>query len=58
MKKKFKKSEQKIADCDNIYDMVEMLQCRIEEIESEHMQLVRKMGELNSRVDDFSTNEN
>ena len=58
MKKKIKKSEQKIADCDNIYDMVEILQSRIEEIETEHMQLIRKMGELNSRVDDFSTNEN
>ena len=30
----------------------------IEEIENEHTQLIRKMGELNSRVDDFSTNEN
>ena len=58
MKKKIKKSEQKIADCDNIYDMIEILQYRIEEIETEHMQLIRKMGELNSRVDDFSTNEN
>ena len=58
MKKKIKKSEQKIADCANIYDMIEILQSRIEEIETEHMQLIRKMGELNSRVDDFSTNEN
>jgi len=58
MKKKIKKSEQKIADCDNIYDMIEILQSRIEEIETEHMQLIRKMGELNSRVDDFFTNEN
>ena len=58
MKKKIKKSEQKIADCDNIYDMIEILQSRIEEIETEHMQLIRKMGELNSRVDDVSTNEN
>ncbi len=58
MKKKIKKSEQKIADCDNIYDMIEILQSRIEEIETEHMQLIRKIGELNSRVDDFSTNEN
>ena len=58
MKKKIKKSEQKITDCDNIYDMIEILQSRIEEIENEHMQLIRKMGELNSRVDDFSTNEN
>ena len=53
-----KKSEQKTADCDNLYDMIELLHSRIEEIESEHMQLIRKMGELNSRVDDFSTNEN
>tara|TARA_B100000902_G_scaffold393085_1_gene446694 strand:- start:1499 stop:1675 length:177 start_codon:yes stop_codon:yes gene_type:complete len=58
MKKKMKKSEQKTADCDNLYDMIELLHSRIEEIESEHMQLIRKMGELNSRVDDFSTNEN
>ena len=53
-----KRSEQKIADCDNIYDMIEILQSRIEEIENEHTQLIHKMGELNSRVDDFSTNEN
>jgi len=58
MKNKMKKSEQKIADCDNIYDMIEILQSRIREIENEHMQLIRKMGELISRVDDFSTNEN
>ena len=58
MKKKIKKTEQKIADCDNLYDMVEMLQCRIVEIENQHTQLIRKIGELNSRVDDFSTNEN
>jgi hypothetical protein len=58
MKKKMKKSEQKTADCDNLYDMIEMLHSRIEEIENEHTQLIRKMGELNSRVDDFSTNEN
>jgi hypothetical protein len=58
MKNKMKKSEQKIADCDNIYDMIEILQSRIGEIENEHMQLIRKMGELISRVDDFSTNEN
>ena len=58
MKKKIKKSEQKIADCDNIYDMIEILQSRIEELESDHLQLIRKVGELNSRVDDFSTNEN
>ena len=53
MKKKLKKSEQKIAECGNIYDMIEILQSRIEEIENEHMQLIRKMGELNTRVDDF-----
>ena len=53
-----KKSEQKIADCDNIYDMIEILQSRIGEIENEHTQLIRKMGELISRVDEFSINEN
>tara|TARA_Y100000389_G_C17210810_1_gene388392 strand:+ start:80 stop:256 length:177 start_codon:yes stop_codon:yes gene_type:complete len=58
MKNKMKKSEQKIADCENIYDMIEILQSRIDEIENEHIQLIRKMGEINSRVDEFSTNEN
>jgi len=58
MKNKMKKSEQKIADCDNIYDMIEILQSRIGEIENEHTQLIRKMGELISRVDEFSINEN
>ena len=51
MKKKIKKSEQKIADCDNIYDMIEILQCRIEEIENEHTQLIREIARFQSRLD-------
>mgnify|MGYP006883171478 FL=1 len=52
------RGEENITECKSIYDLVEKLQWRIESLENEHMQLVRKMGELNSRVDDFSTNEN
>jgi cell division protein FtsB len=51
MKKKIKKSEQKIADCDNIYDMIEILQSRIEEIETEHMQLIREIARLQGGLD-------
>ena len=52
------RGEENITECKSIYDLVEKLQWRIESLENEHMQLVRKMGELNNRVDDFSTNEN
>ena len=51
MKKKIKKSEQKIADCDNIYDMIVILQSRIEEIENEHTQLIREIARFQSRLD-------
>ena len=52
------RGEENISECKSIYDLVEKLQWRIESLENEHMQLVRNMGELNSRVDDLSTNEN
>ena len=52
------RGEENITECKSIYDLVEKLQWRIESLENEHIQLVRRMGELNSRVDDFSTNEN
>ena len=52
------RGEENITECKSIYDLVEKLQWRIESLENEHMQLVRKMGELNNRLDDFSTNEN
>ena len=53
MKKKMKKSEQKTADCDNLYDMIEMLHSRIEEIEKQHTELIREMAKLNTQIGDF-----
>ena len=61
MKKKVKKmldwfyqesdrGEQNISECQNIYELVEKLQYRVEDLENEHMLLLREMGQLNSRV--------
>ena len=61
MKKKVKKmldwfyqetdrGEQNISECQNIYGVVEKLQYRVEDLENEHMLLLREIGQLNSRV--------
>ena len=61
MKKKVKKmldwfyqesdrGEQNISECQNIYELVEKLQYRVEDLENEHMLLLREIGQLNSRV--------
>jgi len=62
MKKKVKKmlewfydesdrGEQNIAECKNLYDLVEKLQYRLEDMESEHMQLLCKTEKIKSRLD-------
>ena len=62
MKKKVKKmldwfyqdsdrGEQNISECQNIYDLVERLQYRLEDMESEHMQLTREISKLHGRID-------
>ena len=72
MKKKVKKmlewfydesdrGEQNIAECKNLYDLVEKLQYRLEDMESEHMQLLCKTEKIKSRLDMLETdlvNEN
>lgn len=61
MKKKVKKmldwfyqetdrGEQNISECQNIYELVEKLQYRVDDLENEHMLLLREIGQLNSRV--------
>ena len=67
MKKKVKKmlewfyqetdrGDQNISECQNIYDLVERLQYRLEDMENEHMQLTREISRLNGRLDMLAEN--
>ena len=40
------RGEQNISEYKNLYDLVERLQYRLEDLESEHMQLIRRLQEL------------
>ena len=62
MKKKVKKmlewfyqdsdrGEENISECKNLYDLVERLQYRLEDMENEHMQLTREIARLQGRLD-------
>ena len=62
MKKKVKKmlqwfyqetdrGEENITECKNLYDLVERLQYRLEDMENEHMQLTREIARLQGRLD-------
>ena len=63
MKKKVKKmldwfyqesdrGEQNISECQNIYELVEKLQWRIEDLENEHMIILREISIIQSKLDD------
>jgi hypothetical protein len=43
--------EENVANCVNLYELVEKLQWRIESLENEHIQLVRKFGKLEAKFD-------
>ena len=45
------RGEQNIAECKTLYDLVERLQYRLEDMESEHMQLTREIARLQGRID-------
>ena len=49
------RGEQNIAECKNLYDLVEKLQYRLEDMENEHMQLLREMGKIKSKLDMLET---
>ena len=62
MKKKVKKiikwfyddtdrGEENISECKNLYDLVERLQYRLEDLENEHMQLLCEITKLQSKID-------
>jgi hypothetical protein len=40
------RGEQNISECQNIYDLVEKLQYRVEDLENEHMLLLREINQL------------
>ena len=45
------RGEQNISECKNLYDLVERLQYRLEDMESEHMQLTLEIARLQGRLD-------
>jgi predicted nucleic acid-binding Zn-ribbon protein len=45
------RGEQNIAECKTLYDLVERLQYRLEDMENEHMQLTREIARLQGRID-------
>jgi predicted nuclease with TOPRIM domain len=53
------RGEKNISECKNLYDLVERLQYRLEDMENEHMQLSRKYDlleeKLNRVIDNLPT---
>ena len=45
------RGEENVANCANLYDLVEKLQYRVEDLENEHMLLLRQIAQLNTRID-------
>ena len=50
------RGEQNISECQTIYELVERLQYRLEDMENEHMQLIRRYATLEQKVDDLVNN--
>ena len=51
------RGEENVANCANLYELVERLQYRLEDMENEHMLLIRNIGELDSKLSSLSQNE-
>lgn len=49
------RGEQNIIEYKNVYDLVEKLQYRLEDMENEHMQLTRELARLQGRLDTFES---
>ena len=45
------RGEQNISECQKIYELVERLQYRLEDMENEHMLLSRKYDALDQKLD-------
>ena len=49
------RGEKNISECKNLYDLVERLQYRLEDMENEHMQLSRKYDALEQKLNRIIT---
>ena len=45
------RGQQNISECKNLYDLVERIQYRLEDMENEHMHLTREIARLQGRID-------
>lgn len=45
------RGEENVTNCANLYELVERLQYRLEDMENEHMQLTREIARLQGRLD-------
>ena len=45
------RGEQNISECKNIYDLVEKLQYRVEDLENEHMLLMKRLTRIQNQID-------
>ena len=52
------RGEENVANCANLYELVEKLQYRLEDLENEHMLLIRELGKLDSKVNNLTKDEN
>ena len=51
------RGEENVANCANLYELVEKLQYRLESLENEHMLIIRQLGQLDTKIDTISRNE-
>ena len=51
------RGEENVANCANLYELVEKLQYRLEDLENEHMLLIREFGKLDSKVNNLTKDE-
>ena len=45
------RGEQNIAECKSMYDLVEKLQYRVEDLENEHMMLLKELAKIQSQTE-------
>ena len=50
------RGEENVVNCSNLYELVEKLQYRLEDMENEHMQLTVKIAKLQARLDMMESN--
>ena len=46
------RGEQNIVECKNVYELVEKLQYRLEDLENEHMLLLKELSKIQNKSDE------